>query len=408
MDLALLDWLNLLGRWIHLIVGIAWIGSSFYFVWQDNSLEAAADDPERRRLHGEIWMVHGGGFYHARKYKVAPPGLPQHLHWFMWEAYSTWLSGFALLVIVYYLSGPAFLLPPGSPLGHLGGVAVGLGSLTGGWIVYDLLCRSPLGRSDRLLAVAVVALVAVLTFALTQVLSGRAAFLHVGAMLGTIMVANVFFVIIPNQRRMVAAMRRGETPDPVLGLKGKQRSVHNTYITLPVLFLMISNHYPAIYAHPWSWALLLAIGAVGALVRHAFVLRHGGRMRPWMLPAAGVAMLVVVVVTAATRSLAPAPAAASASGGAAGPAGGLGPVAMAIVAQRCTACHAATPTFEGFDAPPKGVVLETAEDVRRWSGPVAAQAVHGEAMPLGNLTEMQPEERALLGRWLSAMEDPAR
>lgn len=403
MDLALMDWLNMVGRWIHLIVGIAWIGSSFYFVWQDNSLEATADDPERKRLHGEIWMVHGGGFYHAKKYKVAPPGLPEHLHWFKWEAYSTWLSGMALLVIVYYLTGAAAMLPPGSGLGWGGGVAVGLASLAGGWLAYDLMCRSPLGRDDRLLAVGVVVLVTVLTVVLTQVLAGRAAFLHVGATLGTIMVGNVFFVIIPNQRRMVAAMRKGEVPDPVWGLKGKQRSVHNTYFTLPVLFLMISNHYPALYGHPYSWALLLAIGAVGALVRHAFVLRHGGRMRPWMLPAAGAALVAVMVATAATRSLAPAPAVAETSA----EADPLAPVALAIVEARCTACHAAAPTFEGFDAPPKGIVLETAADLRQWSGPVLEQAVRSEAMPLGNVTTMQPEERALLGRWLAGPEGAA-
>ncbi|GAA0583412.1 urate hydroxylase PuuD [Caenispirillum bisanense] len=403
MDLALLDWLNLIGRWIHLIVGIAWIGSSFYFVWQDNSLEPTADDPDRKRLHGEIWMVHGGGFYHAKKYKVAPPDLPAHLHWFKWEAYSTWMSGMALLAIVYYLSGPAIMLPPGSGLGHAGAVAVGLGALAGGWIVYDLMCRSPLGRDDRWLAVGVVVFVTLLTWGLTQVLAGRAAFLHVGATLGTIMVGNVFFVIIPNQRRMVDAMRRGETPDPVLGLKGKQRSVHNTYFTLPVLFLMISNHYPALYGHPYSWAVLLGVGAVGALVRHAFVLRHGGRMRGWMPPAAAAAMVAVMVATAASRSLAPTPAVAAGGAGAdADAADTLGPVVLRIVEQRCTACHAAAPSFDGFDEAPKGIRLETLADLRQWSGPVIEQAVTGEAMPLGNVTDMQPEERALLGRWLSS------
>jgi uncharacterized membrane protein len=399
MDLALMDWLNLAIRWIHLIVGIAWIGSSFYFVWKDNSLEATADDPNRDRLQGEIWMVHGGGFYHALKYKVAPPNLPAHLHWFKWEAYTTWLSGFSLLVVVYYLSGPAFLLPLGSTLGHMGGVAVGLGSLILGWLVYDLLCRSPLGRNDTVLALAVVAYVVALSIVLTHLLSGRAAYLHVGATLGTIMAANVFHVIMPNQRKTVAAMQAGETPDPIWGKKGKQRSVHNTYITLPVLFLMISNHYPALYEHPYSWAVLLGVIAVGALVRQAFVLRHTGRMRPWMLPACFALFVGVIVATAATRDLGTAPATPSTADDEALP-DTLEPVAMAIVATRCQACHSPIPTYEGFDEPPKGVVLVTPADVRRWAGPVLTQAVHDEIMPLGNITDMRPEERALLGQWL--------
>lgn len=400
MDAALIDWLNLIGRWIHLITGIAWIGTSFYFVWQDNSLTATADDPKRERLHGEIWMVHGGGFYHARKYKVAPPGLPEHLHWFKWEAYSTWLSGMALLAVVYYLSGPAILVPPGSGLSHGAAVAIGLGGLALSWIVYDLLCRSPLARDDRWLAAAVVALVAVLAYAMTALLSGRAAFLHVGAAHGTIMVGNVFFVIIPNQRRMVEALRRGETPDPALGRRGKQRSVHNTYFTLPVLFLMISNHYPAVYGHPHAWLLLLGLAAIGAAVRHAFVLRHTGRMRPWMLPSAAAAMAVLVTATALTRE-GPVASTAVAAVEVEADADPLAPVVMAIVRERCTACHAAAPTFPGFEAPPKGVVLETPADLRQWAGAVIAQSVASEAMPVGNVTEMQPEERALLGRWLA-------
>jgi uncharacterized membrane protein len=400
MDLALMDWLNLVLRWIHLIVGIAWIGSSFYFVWQDNSLEATADDPERKRLQGEIWMVHGGGFYHAKKYKVAPPDLPQHLHWFKWEAYTTWMSGMSLLVVVYYLSGPAFLLPLGSELGYLGGIAVGLGSLIGGWVVYDLICRSPLGKDDRILALSVVAFIAVLTYVLTHVLSGRAAFLHVGATLGTIMAANVFHVIMPNQRKTVAAMQAGQTPDPIWGLKGKQRSVHNTFVTLPVLFLMISNHYPGLTEHPYSWLVLLAVAAIGAAVRLAFVLRHTGRMKPWMLPACLVAFLAVIGATAATRDLGGAPVSAPLAEGEEAAPDTLEPVVMAIVAARCQTCHSRKPTYEGFDEPPKGVVLETPADLRHWAGPVLVQAVHGETMPLGNLTQIRPEERALLGQWL--------
>jgi len=398
MDIAILDWLNLIARWAHVIVGIAWIGSSFYFVWKDNSLTPTADDPEQKRLQGEIWMVHGGGFYHAEKYKVAPSHLPEDLHWFKWESYSTWLTGMALLAIVYYLAGPSVLLPVGSGLSYSSGIAVGLGLLAGGWLVYDVLCRSPVARDDRLLGLAVVALLVAVTYAALWLLSDRAAFLHVGAAMATIMTANVFFVIIPNQKKIVAAMRAGETPDPKLGLAGKQRSVHNTYLTLPVVFLMLSNHYPSVYSHPYAGVLLLAICALGALVRHAFVLRHTGRMPVWLLPASGAAMAVLIVGAAGVKTLAPneAPAAAEASGGASH----LQPVAMAIVAQRCTSCHAEEPSYQGFDAPPKGIVLETPAQVRRWQASVLQQSVDSHAMPIGNVTQMQPEERALLARWL--------
>ena len=227
-----LDWLRLVARWIHLIVGIAWIGASFYFVWQDDSLEPAPEDPGQDRLQGEVWMVHGGGFYHARKFKVAPPNLPERLHWFKWEAYSTWLSGISLLILIYYFGASIYMLPPGSGLTPFEAVAIGVTSIGGAWVLYDLLCRSPLGRDDRLLAVAVTALVAGLAYGLTHLLSGRAAFIHVGAAMGTIMVANVFFVIIPNQREAVDQMLRGEAPDPALG-RGKQTAQRAQHLFHP-------------------------------------------------------------------------------------------------------------------------------------------------------------------------------
>jgi uncharacterized membrane protein len=404
MELAILDWLNLIARWAHVIVGIAWIGSSFYFVWKDNSLTPTAEDPQQKRLQGEIWMVHGGGFYHAQKYKVAPSHLPEDLHWFKWESYSTWLTGMALLAIAYYLAGPSVLLPVDSGLGYASGIAVGLGLLAGGWLIYDGLCRSPVARDDRWLGFGVVALLVAITYAALWLLSDRAAFLHVGAAMATIMTANVFFVIIPNQKKIVAAMRAGETPDPKLGLAGKQRSVHNTYLTLPVVFLMLSNHYPMVYGHAYAGVLLLAICALGALVRHAFVLRHTGRMPVWLLPASGAAMAVLIVGAAGVKTLAPneAPAAADAGGGASH----LQHVAMTIVQQRCTVCHAEAPSYQGFDAPPKGIVLETPAQVRRWSAGVLQQSVDSHAMPIGNVTRMQPEERALLARWLRQTIDP--
>ncbi len=402
MDGNDLEWLRLIARWIHLIVGISWIGASFYFVWQDNSLEPVPEDPEQKRLQGDVWMVHGGGFYNARKYKVAPTNLPENLHWFKWEAYSTWLSGISLLILVYYLAAGIYMLPPGSTFSPLAAVGIGVGSLVGSWVVYDLMCRSPLGRDDRLLAVAVTVLIAVLAYGLCHLLSGRAAFLHVGAAMGTIMVANVFVVIIPNQRRTVDQMLRGETPDPRYGRAGKQRSVHNTYFTLPVLFLMISNHYPVVTGHPWNWAVLLALTALGAAVRQVFVLRHTGQAQAWMLPAAGIALAVIVSVAAvngtADTASAPTTSQASVQDGD----GEVVPIAVvqAIVQARCVACHAAKPSYDGFSAPPNDVKLETADEIRRWAALIDRQAVRTQTMPLGNVTNMQTEERALLGAWL--------
>ena len=402
MEFFDLDWLRLVARWIHLIVGVAWIGASFYFVWQDDSLEPAPNDPEQARLQGEVWMVHGGGFYNARKYKVAPPDLPERLHWFKWEAYSTWLSGISLLILVYYFGAGIYMLPPGSPLSPIEAIVIGVAAIGGSWVLYDLLCHLPFGRDDRVLAVVVAALIAGLAYALTHLLSGRAAFIHVGAAMGTIMVANVFFVIIPNQRQAVAQMLRGEAPDPALGRESKQRSVHNTYFTLPVLFLMISNHYAMVTGHPWNWALLLGIAAVGAAVRQVFVLRHSGRARAWMLPTAGIAFVVVVAAATVFRDAA-APAPEQTTVGESTPAGTeTVPFAAvhAIIQARCHACHAAKPTFTGIDTPPKGVILETRAQIRRWAPQIEVQAIKTQAMPLGNATGMHPEERALLGLWL--------
>ena len=279
MEAHLIDFLSMMVRWLHMIAGIAWIGSSFYFIWLDNSIEAPAADSEaaRKGVAGELWAVHGGGFYNPQEYTVAPAWLPPKLHWFKWEAYTTWLSGTALLIIVYWLNAGAMMLDPTGPARtewHV--IAVGIGSLVGSWIVYDLLCKSPLGRRDALLGLTVFILGVALAWRLSTELSGRAMYIHVGAAIGTIMAANVFFVIIPGQRKMVRAMRAGKSPDARDGQRAKQRSVHNNYFTLPVLFMMISNHYAATYTHPYNWAVLALLGAAGVSIRHFFNLRHKG------------------------------------------------------------------------------------------------------------------------------------
>jgi uncharacterized membrane protein len=388
MDLAYLsEWANLVIRWTHLITGIAWIGTSFYFIGLDNQLEPPRDG--NPRVRGEQWSIHGGGFYHKQKYAVAPPVLPETLHWFKWEAYWTWISGFCLFVLIYWGSASTYLVDP-AVLDMPPWVAVLISAvmLLGGWVLYDLICRSTFGEDETKLSVAMVALLVVAALVACHVFSGRGAFLQVGAMTGTIMVANVAMVIIPGQRKMVAAMQAGQEPDPKFGRWGKQRSVHNTYLTLPVLFLMISPHYPMTWSHPWNWVILLAITLAGALVRQYFVSRQLGR-NPVLLPAAATAVVVGLMIL-----LRPAPRAQLAE---------VPPLAEvhAISAARCATCHAARPTFEGIAAAPKGVMLETPQQIRRWAASMRQQ-IETEAMPPGNVTEITGEERAKLLAWIAA------
>ncbi|MFT4047786.1 MAG: urate hydroxylase PuuD [Solimonas sp.] len=415
MEAYLFEWLNLLARWAHIIVGIAWIGASFYFVWLDNHLLSPADPQAAQRgVGGELWAVHGGGFYHAQKYRVAPPQLPAQLHWFYWEAYSTWLSGFFLLCVLYYGAPTLYLIDPAVlALAPWQAIAIGLATLLGGWLIYDGLCRSPLGRDDRALAIVLAALLCGAAWGLCAVFSGRGAYIHFGALLGTMMVANVFFVIIPGQRRSVAAMRAGREPDPRDGLRGKQRSVHNTYFTLPVLFTMISNHYASTYGSSHKVIALIGLALAGALIRAWFVLRHkaherGGRTPLW--PALlGIAALVVMIIVlrplpppAATTGAARAsPVPTAAEGDAATTVVADAASVQAIVAQRCAGCHAQHPTFAGFVAPPKGVMLETPEHLHAHLDAVRAQ-LQSRAMPLGNVTQMTDAERQTMLDWIAA------
>lgn len=377
------QWLSLSLRWVHVIVGIAWIGTSFYFNWLNSRLRSP-EAPEAG-VSGELWSVHGGGFYRVVRYDVAPARLPRTLHWFKWEAYATWITGFGLLVLVYYLGAEAYLVRPGG-LGPVPSVAVGVGTLVGGWLAYDALCRV-LGARPALLSAVGFVLAAAAAYGLTRVFSSRGAYIHVGAMLGTIMAANVFRVIIPSQREMVAAMAAGRTPDAARGAHAALRSLHNNYLTLPVLFIMISNHYPVTYGHRYNWAILAGIAILGAATRHAFNLRNQGRPKAWLLPAAAAGMLALAFVTA------PRPRA-----------DGVLTVddaaARAIIERRCVPCHGATPTQPGFPAPPLGVRLDTMEEIRRYADRIEAVAVSTETMPLGNLTAMTADERVRLGVWI--------
>jgi uncharacterized membrane protein len=384
----LLDWANLLLRWLHLVAGVAWIGASFYFVMLDNALKPPrkAEDAGRG-VGGELWAVHGGGFYCSQKFPTGPRGEPlsDDLHWSKWEAYTTWLSGMGLLALVYWVGATSYLIDP-QVRALTPGVAVGLSVtvLASGWAVYDLLCRRLVGR-DRLLAALIFAFVVLAAWGLAQIFSARGAYIHVGAMLGTIMAANVFVHIIPGQKRMVAQICAGQAPDPRPGLIGKQRSVHNTYFTLPVLFVMISNHYPMTYARPRAWLVLVAIMLAGVLIRQFFVLRHRGRLH-WWLPAGGAALLGLLIVL-----MAPDPVNA-----------GSAKVSFAavheVLERRCVACHAARPTQPGFAQTPKGVLLETPEEIGQHAAKIAETVASG-YMPLANLTGITVEERRLIATW---------
>jgi len=374
------EWLSLAARWAHVIVGIAWIGASFYFIWLDDSLEAA-QDPE---LAGELHAIHGGGFYRVHKYKLAPPALPGTLHWFMWEAYWTFFTGFSLLVLVYYYSAELYLIDPSvMALSKPWAIAYGLGTLAAGVAVYEGLCRSPLGRNDTALAAVLFVLLCGAAWGLTHLFSGRGAFLHYGAMLGTIMVANVAHVIIPGQRELVRAKREGRAPDPRYAAAGKQRSVHNTYFTLPVVFTMLSGHYAMTFASRWNWLILIAMTLAGALIRVWFVIRHKQRAPMWIL-VLGLAFFLLAMFAARPKQE---------------PAGAALPIAEAekIVNARCVACHAQKPSFAGMAEAPKGVMLDTPERIRA-QAPLIRKQMLSRAMPPGNLTGMTEEERAALAR----------
>ncbi|MDO9192587.1 MAG: urate hydroxylase PuuD [Undibacterium sp.] len=398
-----LDWFSLLVRWLHLITGIAWIGASFYFVWLDNTIRPPKPGSElaNKGVSGELWAVHGGGFYNPQKYLVAPKDLPEELHWFKWEAYSTWLSGFALLSIVYYFNAQAMMIDKSvADLSSLQAVGVGLGSLLFGWIFYDLLCRSPLGKRDGLFGIVMFVFIVAVAYVLSTLLSGRAAYIHVGAMIGTMMVGNVLMLIIPGQRKLVAAMQQGLAPDPVHGQKAKQRSVHNNYFTLPVLFIMISNHYAMTYSHSYSWLVLAGIVAAGVLIRHFFNLRHKG-ITNWVYPAVGVLLLTVVAIAIAPK----APVKHVQAGDAMTSAAQLIQV-QAIIHARCVSCHSAQPTQPGFAAAPAGVMLHSPELLRQHAARVYQRSVVLKDMPLANLTQMTESERAIVGAWVeTAMQD---
>jgi uncharacterized membrane protein len=391
LDAYLTDWLNLAFRWLHVIAGIAWIGTSFYFVFLDNALERPREPGDAEKgVTGELWAVHGGGFYHVQKHQVSPARLPEPLHWFKWEAYWTWLSGFALLVVLYYLHADTYLIDPAvADISEAVAIGASVAGLALAWVVYDVLCRTV--RSDLAVGAAIVGLTALAAWGAGELFSGRGAFIQVGAMLGTVMVANVLFVIIPAHWELVRAKQEERPPRVEHGLEAKRRSVHNNYLTLPVVLTMISNHFPFLHGREQAWLVLLALMLIGAWVRHFFNLRRRGRT---VLAIPVTAAIATVALALAIEPDDPEPAAGSEPVTAA--------QAAAIVEQRCVTCHSANPTSEQFSTAPGGVVLDTPEQIAERAEAIRAQAVDSTAMPLGNATGMTAEERETLGAWIAA------
>ena len=394
MEAYLSEWLSLLVRWFHVIAGVAWIGASFYFIWLDNSLEDPPQWKKDKGIKGDLWAVHGGGIYEVAKYQGAPEVMPEHLHWFKWEAYSTWITGILLLAVIYYLGAESYLIDRRvADLSAAQAIGLGVASLVGSGIGYSALCSSPLARNGWLLGAVLLVTGGALAWGLTALFSGRGAYIHFGAIIGTIMVGNVAMVIMPGQRKLVAALEAGTPIDPSWGAKAKLRSTHNTYLTLPLLFIMISNHYPMTYGHELNWLVLLIIVVITAISRQYFVLRHHGKQRPVILAGA------VAATIALAAFIAPRPAPVSRVPSADPTA--LAARAQSIITERCSSCHGANPTDDVFTIAPGGVLLDSVEQMEQWAPRIKARSIDSQDMPFMNKTGMTDEERAIVAQWIA-------
>lgn len=403
LDIAIIwDWFAFAVRWLHVITAMAWIGSSFYFIALDLGLRKAPDLPPG--AHGEEWQVHGGGFYHIRKFLVAPENMPEHLIWFKWESYSTWLSGAALLMIVYWVGGELYLIDPAkADLALWQGILISAASLTLGWIIYDRLCKSGLGNHPTLLMVLLFTLLVAMGYGYNEVFTGRATMLHLGAFTATIMTANVFFIIIPNQKIVVADLKAGRTPDAKYGKIAKLRSMHNNYLTLPVIFLMLSNHYPLAFASQYNWLIAALVFLMGVTIRHYFNTRHAGTGNPtWTWLATAILFVAIIQLSllplqqetfeaSEARKL-------TATEEVFASADGIDDV-LAIVPGRCAMCHSREPFYEGIHWAPKNVLLETKADIARAAKEIYLQAGVTNAMPPANVSFMEEEERTKIIKW---------
>jgi len=393
MDPYITEWLNLILRFAHVITGIAWIGASFYFVWLDNHLEKPPQWKTDKGIGGDLWAIHGGGFYEVAKYKHAPEQMPKLLHWFKWEAYSTWLTGFVLLALMFYLGAETYLIDPSvSEISPALAITIGLASIAGGWLVYDLLCRTKLSEHSVVLGIILMVLICGLSYVLSQTFSARGAFMHVGAVVGTIMAGNVFFTIMPSQRALVSSVEKGEPVDPSWGAKAKLRSTHNTYATLPLIFIMISNHYPMIFNHQYNWALLMVIFVITAAIRQYFVAKHKGNENKMVLVAAALLTIALMIAIAPKKVEKSAQAQQNTIEAA---------QVKSIINERCTACHSKKNTDQIFTVAQSGVILDTLDDMKRWAPRIQARAIDAKDMPFINKTKMTDDERIYIAQWIA-------
>jgi len=386
------EWLNLIIRFAHLVTGIAWIGASFYFIWLDNHLQKPPAWKDEKGIKGDLWAVHGGGFYEVAKYKLAPPEIPTTLHWFKWEAYTTWITGFLLLTLMFYIGAESYLIDKRIfELTQMQAVIIGLGSIVVGVGSYEILVRTKLKDHGLILGLVLIGLATALSYGLTQVFSARGAYMHMGAIIGTIMAGNVFFGIIPSQKALVDAVEKGTAPDPAYGLNAKLRSTHNTYTTLPILFIMISNHYPMTYNHHANWMVLVAIIFITAAIRQYFVLRHSGKEKPIIFIGAIIATLILAYL------IAPKPIEID-------PKIKEQAIDLAkietIIQNRCGSCHSDTPTDEIFKIAPAGIIFSDIESIQQWAPRIKARVIDSKDMPFNNSTNMTDEERQYLALWI--------
>jgi uncharacterized membrane protein len=393
MDPYINEWLNLVIRFAHLITGIAWVGASFYFVWLDNHLQKPPAIKAEKGIGGDLWAIHGGGFYEVAKYKLAPPVMPTTLHWFKWEAYTTWITGFLLLSLMFYVGAETYLIDKRvADLTQWQAILIGLGSIVVGVGIYEILVRTKLRNHGIILGLILMAVATALSYGLTQIFSARGAYMHMGAIIGTIMAGNVFFGIMPSQRALVKAVEAGTAPDPAYGLNAKVRSTHNTYTTLPIIFIMISNHYPMTFNHSANWLVLMAIILITAAVRQYFVLRHFGKQKPLILVASVVAtvMLAVAIAPRTTEITAEQKNQVITD-----------TQVTEIITQRCGSCHAEQPSDDIFTIAPAGVVFSDIASIKQWAPRIKARVIDAKDMPFMNKTNMTDQERTHLAVWLT-------
>jgi len=391
MDPYITEWLNLVIRFAHLVVGIAWIGASFYFVWLDNHLETPLKEKADKGISGDLWAIHGGGFYEVAKYKLAPPKMPAHLHWFKWEAYTTWITGFLLLSLMFYVGAESYLIDNRvAELTQWQAIGLGLGSIVVGVGCYEIMVRTKLKDHGLLLGILLIILGTALSYGLTQIFSARGAYMHIGAIIGTIMAGNVFFGIMPSQRALVKAVEEGKAPDAKYGLNAKLRSTHNTYTTLPVLFIMISNHYPMTYNHSANWIVLMAIVLITAAVRQYFVLRHFGKQKPLIFVGAIVATIVLAYLIAPKSTELTAEQKSQVVSD---------KQVQSIIEERCSSCHSNNNTDDIFKSAQAGVIFTDMASINQWAPRIKARAVDSKDMPFMNKTAMTDEERNMIALW---------